>query len=185
HTRMTSRGAKNLDNIHPFLINLGPPMNKKAWFCHNGTISSVGKIKDKEGEWSDTRTFAKMLNSLPWEIIKMNLEDNPNETFVLLNQDGEFMKFQERVYDGKRIVDTEGPIEHSPTRIVNNSNISYGYNSSVCDHYRDDYYKNGRNIFPYSSSNNSGKKENTNINHSNVNNKNGIDDDYNWHDALY
>jgi len=137
HTRMVSRGAKILENLHPFLMHIGEPLNKKAWFCHNGTITGIGKIKDGSGDWSDTRTFAKMLNGLSWETIQLNFDDNQYETFALLTEDGQFFKFQEKAYENKKIADTETPIEHSPVRTFSGYN-NIGYYGDDYDYYQDE-----------------------------------------------
>jgi len=202
HTRLVSRGAKILENLHPFLMKIGEPINKKAWFCHNGTISNLGKVKDNKGDWSDTRTFAKLLNGLPWETIQLNFNDNQYEVFVLLTEDGKFYKFQEKTYETKKIVDTETPIEHSPVRTFSGYS-SIDYYDDAYDYYQDhvlDLYGHGaagRNNFgnrmgSSSSSRNINKKfpalppanstKNSSTKTTTSKNMHGVDD---WHDRIF
>lgn len=72
HFRWANRGAKNVGNCHPFLIN------DSLAFAHNGTIEIPMKMG---GVWSDTHTFnRKVLTRLPEGFID-------NEATMMLIED--------------------------------------------------------------------------------------------------
>ena len=85
HFRIRSKGEVSEDQTHPFKIILKNKKNNvDAFLFHNGTISCVSALSNKQ---SDTLFLSKILNGLKVEeasLILENLNKNKNGKFVLV-----------------------------------------------------------------------------------------------------
>lgn len=83
HARLVSRGKGNSKNIHPFYVN-----NKSTFFCHNGTVRYMKKLKHV----SDTKLVASMLENNDRDIHEILMyilkrEKYRGNTFILQSND--------------------------------------------------------------------------------------------------